>query len=747
MKKRYIFILFLLTAMVTSSAIAASDKAEKEGAMELESVVVKDISSREIMTEHKEAKNTFIVTQEQIQENNYKNVEEVLQDAPGIIVNNTAFGPKIDMRGNGDKSLSKVKVMVDGISINPTEEAMASLPINSIPIESIKKIDIIPGGGATLYGSGSVGGVVNIVTNSNATKDNFFMDMKYASYDSRSFGFSGGNNLTEKLYANYGFNYINSEGYRRGDNTQDTLYLGGFDYKINDNNKIRLQARHGEQKFDSTSDISKADLARNRRAQGLNLDTEATNDSYTLDFQHRFSDVLAFGITGYKQIQERDVTADSIDDIIIIASSRTMTWAEDHMKFLGIKSTLDGKFKETKDGIKIKGNYSGDMVDLIFGYDYLDANNKRKSHIESEILKTYSTGYSQMTLNPGEMKPVINNVNIDLSKEVHSLYEFTKIKVTDALDVTFGGRGEWTTYSGSRNNGPNTGPMIDEPKYQNITTDESLTNYAGEAGLLYKYRISGSAYIRYERGFVTPFASQLTDKIHDDKMPNPNGFFTPPEINTASIYVANGLDAETTDTLEIGFRDFLLGSFVALSLYATDTKDEITAIHSGVTNPAVKRWKYRNIGKTRRMGFELEADQEFSKFAFNQSLSYVSAEVTKGDPRYKIKKGDKIPMVPKMKVTFGAKYSFTNYLSALAKYTYVSKKETRELDDKDEVYRHTIDSHGTVDLGLLYKVDDYATLKFGVKNLMNEKYNLRETRDYAVPAAERNYYLELNVKF
>ena len=52
------------------------------------------------------------------------------------------------MRGSGEKSLSRVKVLVDGVSINPTEETMVSLPINSIPIESVKKIEIIPGGGA-----------------------------------------------------------------------------------------------------------------------------------------------------------------------------------------------------------------------------------------------------------------------------------------------------------------------------------------------------------------------------------------------------------------------------------------------------------------------------------------------------------------------------------------------------------------------------------------------------------------------
>ena len=228
------------------------------------SVIQNKSYNREFIKAPKMSKNSYTVTKEQIQEKNYKNVEDVLRDAPGVVVQNTAFGPRVDMRGSGEKSLSRVKVMVDGISINPTEENMSSLPINSIPIESISKIEIIPGGGATLYGSGSVGGVVNIQTNSNATKDNFFMDLKYGSYEDRSFGFSGGQNVTDKLYVNYGFNYKNSEGYRKDVDKQDVLVLGGLDYKFNENNKIRFQVRNGKQKEDNTTEVPYAVLAQDR---------------------------------------------------------------------------------------------------------------------------------------------------------------------------------------------------------------------------------------------------------------------------------------------------------------------------------------------------------------------------------------------------------------------------------------------------------------------------------------------------
>lgn len=739
MKRESLLLYFFISAVSFAS----------EAVIQLENTIIHDNSNREFFVQPKEVKNTYTVTQKQIQEKNYKNVEEVLRDSPGVVVNNTAFGPRVDMRGSGEKSLSRVKVMVDGISINPTEETMASLPINSIPIESIKKIEVIPGGGATLYGSGSVGGVINIITNSNATKNNFFMDLKYGSFDNRNFGFSGGQNITDKLYVNYGFNYINSEGYRESEENQSTIYLGGFDYKIDNKNKVRFQARHGKEELNGTNEVSKKILEKDRKAAGLNMDLETKNNSYTFDYEHRYSDNLVLAGTIFYQEQKRKIDTESIDDIKISISDRNYTFNRLDYIFNDVKSIMDAEFSERKYGVKLKSNYTYDKGNFILGYDYYTSNNKRHSFVKSETLKNYYDGNgSYLQLNPEDRLPVINNVDIDLTKDSHGLYAFNKYDLNDSLSFTAGVRGEYTSYNGSRKNGPNTMPFI-SPKVQEIKTDETLENYAGELGVLYKYRDTGSVYMRYERGFVTPFASQLTDKIHDKKLSNknnPNAQQTP-LVNVASIYVANGLKSEITDTFEVGVRDYVLNSLLSLSFFMTDTNDEITLIQSGVTNPAIKRWQYKNIGKTRRMGIELEAEQEFDKLGFSQSLSLVNAEVIKGDSSYGISKGDKVPLVPEMKAVLGVKYKLTENLSVLGSYTYTGKREARELDENDNIFKYNIDSYGVIDTGMLYAIDEYSNLKIGIKNVGGTKYNLRETSLEAYPAPERNYYLELNVKF
>ena len=746
--------LLVLLSIITSIASFSED------VIELGQTTVKGSKTSDYTAPPKEQKNTFVITQERIREKNYKNVEDILRDAPGVVVQNTAFGPRIDMRGSGEKSLSRVKVLVDGVSINPTEETMASLPINAIPVESIKKIEIIPGGGATLYGSGSVGGVVSISTNSNVTKDNFFMDLNYGSFDNRNFGFAGGYNFNKHLYVNYGFSYLNSEDYREHEEKENKIYLLGFDYKINAKHRFRFQTRFSDIKQDSSNQIPVEELANNRRKAGLNMDIDTKDRSYTFDYEYRPTQNVTLSTTLYKQKQERDIETESIDDIKIIASNRRFSHITQEKIFYDVKSEMQAKFEEDKKGLKVKAKFDYNLVgdnpsETIVGYDYQSATNKRNSLVQSETLKSYYDsalgGYA--TLGIGDRLPITNKIDMKMTKKSEGFYIFNKWGLTNWLDLTTGGRVERTKYNGYRENGPNVMPYV-SPEKKRIETDEKLTNYAGELGLLFKYNDTGRFYTRYERGFVTPFGNQLTDKIHDTDLKNQqSGIIVPPSVNVASKYVANDLKSEKTDTFEIGFRDYILGSSISTSFFITDTKDEITLISSGVTNPAVNRWKYRNIGKTRRMGIEFEAEQNVGKFRFNQSLSLVKTKVLIANDEARIEKGDRVPMVPRLKATLGVKYNFTDRLSGYLNYVYLAKQESRELRENpdiskdDVIVKHTINGYGTLEAGLSYKPDNYSDIKIGAKNILSKKYNLRETSLEALPAPERNYYLQLNVRF
>jgi outer membrane receptor for ferrienterochelin and colicins len=106
---------------------------------------------------------TQTVNEEQIRENAYLDVGEALEDVPGLYVQDDAVG------GGYLKSLSiqgmdkrRILVLIDG---NPTFGSYAGrMNMATFGVGGIERIEVVKGPSSSLYGSGAIGGVVNIIT-------------------------------------------------------------------------------------------------------------------------------------------------------------------------------------------------------------------------------------------------------------------------------------------------------------------------------------------------------------------------------------------------------------------------------------------------------------------------------------------------------------------------------------------------------------------------------------------------------
>ena len=688
-----------------------------------------------------ENKNVVLITAEQIEKKQYTDVESILKDTPNVVIQETEFGPVVNLRGSGERSMSRVKTMVDGISITPLEEAMGTLPINSIPVNSIERIEIIPGGGAVLYGSGTTGGVVNIITKSNAGKDFVNADVKYGSYGTRDTGFALGQMIDENFYVNFAGQYVNKNGYRDNDELESKSFNGGFDYKINDRHRIKFQASHYDDNSTSSAAVEKSLLEHNRKLAGENISADSERKSFALDYEYKPKDNLTFYANAFKTKYERNFVQDDTmskeqtAEMIkgnIPSSSPMMEAIKNSIKIDNdVKGSMTGKFVEETKGVKLKSKYEYDKGTLIFGYDYTTANLKRDSFVSTEKFKGSATA-PFIPIPISFTAAFTTDTFVDMNKDTHAVYALNDYKLTDRLNLTTGLRYEYSKYDGNRLT--NTKPEVSiMPKPISVSktseVDEETNNFAGEIGLTYKYSDTGSVYSRYERGFISPLPTQLTNK-------------------TKEGYQNSNLDSETIDSIEFGVRDFIGNSYVSATVFASQTNDEIATLDRNADNPATKLWRFVNIGKTRRVGAELYSEQYFDKLTLNQSVSYVNAEIIKVGSVNKdagetyLEKGDKVPMVSDWKITLGADYKLTEKLSVGANYTYNSGYERRELAGNGEVPKTTkISGYGVTDAYVQYSVNENFILKGGINNLFNEEYNYYETSSTSIPAPERNYYV------
>ncbi len=194
MSHRYFFALFnlicILSVQIPSTSIAA-----EEDVQELKPIEVK--AARNKLPIENLPTSVTVISNEQIEEKNYINVEEMLREELGMdIVQNGALGSttSVFMRGAGSNS---TLVMVDGIQVN--SNTTGSFNFSNILAENIERVEILRGPQSTSWGADAVGGVINLVTKrgkGEPTHSFLFEGGSFSTFK-ESLSSSGGNDLLD----------------------------------------------------------------------------------------------------------------------------------------------------------------------------------------------------------------------------------------------------------------------------------------------------------------------------------------------------------------------------------------------------------------------------------------------------------------------------------------------------------------------------------------------------------------------
>ena len=644
-------------------------------------------------------KNITVITAEDIQEKGYNTVEDILKQAPGVSITQTGFGSAVDIRGQGkfglgtsgnvSKAVSSVKILIDGdIAMDTIDTSHAYVPLNTISVNDIERIEIINGGGTVLYGSGTRGGVVNIITK-NRTKEGASGKVYYqnSSYGTNKLGFDTGINFNNKFIIDLGYENTNGKGYRKGEKESYDYLKGGLKYNITDNHSLKFKAARYNAEETFAGALTESQLLKDRKQSGDLSRIEVERKEYSLGYDGKLTDNFKLSLLGYRQ--------------------NTTKLSP------GVPET---KFKDKKKGINFKGNDELENGNIIFGYNYVDHEGSRKQSVFGTPM-----------------------ISVDLSKKTNSFYLLGRHKIVDKLEGTAGYRYERAEYETNRKVPASVmrarGRIINVPGRETVGTRKD-SNSAYELGLNYKYSDTGNVYVKYERGFRSPAATEFVD-------------YAP----GAATYTLNNIKTEKFDTYELGFKDMLWNSFVSATVFHTRTNNEIylNMDHGAAAGPGTARWTFHNLKATERTGIELFAEQYFGKLRVNESFSYVNAKIKKvGDDvsastTHKFKDGQKIPGVPSVKATLGLDYEIVDGLKVTANLNYYSNA----VDN----YNKKIPSYSTTDLGLKYKHQSGFGLTAGVKNVFNKKYNVSQTTNTLTgvttyfPADERTYFIGASYEF
>lgn len=639
--------------------------------IKLQDVVVTGIGFEEKISES--VKNITVINKDEIEEKGYISIMEVLKKVPSLTVSRSGGNRQtIDIRGQGTYANRSVAIMIDGIKINSLDDSHRVPDLEVININDVERIEVIPGGGAVLFGSGTRGGVINIITSKSTLKNQTKLggSLKVGSHKLRQIKANVGHEVVNNLYLNANVQKLQKNGYREGTSEDGNFLDGSIKYSFLEHSSLILSGGYSKVKRTTADNmLTKKQLGENRkqspRVESVFMgrryvnhlsDSEQRSKKYDLKYRFNASNTLIEAL-GYYQ----DISFDT--------------------------------FNDEKSGFDLRGKYNFQKAYILGGYNFENIEGKR-----------------------GESNEV--------AKTSHSLFAIGKYDITDIFALSLGYRHEFADYDVKRFR---RGKVL-----QDSSADEN--NDAFEVVLNAKYSDDGNAYMKYERGFISPSPYNRTDKVMR---------------GGASKYIINDLNSEIYDTFEVGVRDMIFGQYVSLTAFYTKSQDEIQIVWDnlgpGHGPNSTMLWHWENLEETQRYGIEAFFEQYIAdSLTLSQSLSFIKAEHAKGK-----RKGQKIAYVPNVKAVLAASYEPIDDLRIILDYTHYG--------DYIDNARVKAPSYGVVDLTAKYNINKNFSILAGAKNLFNEKYNdyqsssmHRTTRAMFTryePADERNLFIEFNYKY
>jgi len=675
----------------------------------------------------------FILKSKDIEGKGYTSVSEVLDSIPGINIKEGAH-PAIDLRGQGfQKAKATVQLLVDGIPANMLDTSHQNVPINVVNIDEIERIEVIPGGGAVLYGSGTSGGVINIITKKYKSKNiRGGVGYQISSFRNNKFDVSTGTSI-----GNFDFdiNYSKNRkyGYRDYDFTNSDYFSGRINYNINKTDNIAFKYSGYRSKYTYPASLTETQMNKDRRQSGLGSDDKNDNnkikkDEFSLTYNSKITNNNDLNVVAF--YQKTEIPSESISDGTgmykgvlagqvaglssalrnpsLPASARLAMTNRLNALMTQLRSpsrvdfSSHSNFEDRKISIKAKDKYTYDNSgsNIIIGLGYTDDNMIRASKMELV----------------GKMKLV--DTHMDLTKKTFESFALNTYKVNN-FEFIQGLRYEKSKFDGSRRN-------LDDVS----TVKRDMNNWAGTLAVNHLYSDTGNVYLKYERAFTSPSPSQLSDKVRTS-----SGAFD---------YVTNNLKSEKTNQFEVGWNDYLLGSLLSADIYYSETKDEIATIFDGGRAHPTNGFKTTNLGKTRRYGFDLSAEQKLENFTFKESYSFVKTKILKDND--KNIEGKEIAEVPNHKLLLSVDYNISSKFTVGAEYEY---KAAAFVDNANKYGKDKAKS--VFNLRANYQVNDSLDIYAGVDNVFGAKYynsvTLSSGDRLYDPAPRTTYYTGFKYKF
>lgn len=647
--------------------------------------------------------NVQVVTEKDIQKRNVQNTAQAISMVTGVSASQSVEGT-VNLRGYSSKN---ILVLVDGQPMNTAWNG--DVDWNMIPVENIRKIEVVSGGQSALYGGRAVGGVINIMTKTQKQEGlHGSATVSYGSHgtvnqgyalngkkDKVSFGAFYNSHITNGWKDYYtsgshkkGYSYTTEERDARGTSSYYLIGNRGKKYVMSENYGFNIgydfnedqrltykftRANYDWEYKDPESYIRKGDTV---IWPGKDID-----DSKYASF---------YGARGWRAYNMHSLTYNDQKNKIHAHLGMTDYFKDGYNQPLYKAGTLDSRFNGAGKKVSypsrtwnfdINKRWTWGAHTVLLGGAYTE--DKFSETLENKIFDWKSWNSAS------------NGVDQRLGgkDKSYAFYLQDKWAISKRFTAYIGGR--YDHYK--KYDGYNQYKGQEERDFDSASYDK----FSPKLSLDYAFNQNTNAYVSYGRSFNPPILYQVYR--YSDR---------------SSIYIPNpGLKPETTDTWELGLKKKIANKTdIHADLFYAKTKDYIG---NAVFTPEGRQ--YQNQGDAKTHGFEISLTQHHSD-AWSSYINYTwQTGKIEGEKNYDI---------PRHLLHLGTTYSKNPWTVNLDGMFISDRTKAGE----ESGHFKARDAYFLMNLSTNYQFNKNFGLQFAVNNLFDREY-------YDEDISTQHYYI------
>lgn len=652
------------------------------------------------------AASVSVITDKDLDKMHINNLDEAFVKIPGVYVGRlSGIGSTTSQTVmRGVNAANSVVVLVDGVQVNDSYNG--SVTWSAIPVDMVKRVEVLRGPASVLYGGNALAGVINIITK-DVDKTSVNLKLSYGSNNTQNHSLYVAGKASDKLDFNVNYEKKKTDGYITDPVLSSKAVFGAETTTTNTGAKRWIIGNKGKRQWDeNTVGVGFKYHFDESKSLALDFTKNEYEYSYSAPTSYFGDDIIKkagtyFSTPGEKASNKYNMTYNDSEN----GWKAVVGYSDQYKQHdTSISKATDSSKPNTRFSFDLQKNQTiSANNNAVFGLNY------RKDEMDATVYKLADKFNSDSKIAVDSMA---SGTNKSFSAYVMDEHKFSE---------------RWTATAGLRYDKWSTDGRILLPnKTEAINYDESAyDNWSPSLSVMYKPEADSSVYLSWGKAFEAPslyrmYSSSYSSNVYN--IANPN------------------LKPQKDETFELGYKkDLNNKSAIGVSVYDTKYKGLLYKNSLGVVD-GMNATCYQNAGEAEAKGFELELNHNFDdKWSAFLNYTYQNPVIKKA---LKATEKDKyVTAIPKEVFRAGVTYSDDKW-SGMLTGEYISKRfsKTDNSDTVNGVYG-SYDPYFIMNMDISYSFNKNYTLTASVNNILDRDF----FNYYYQPG--RTYSVELNYRF